>query len=206
VEFLLNGKQQIKKSGLAIINPYNIKDVSKLKHYINQYRDENKNNIIILSIHWGDNWGFDIPSEFKLFAHQCIDECNIQIIHGHSSHHIKGFEIYKQSLILYGCGDFLSDYEGINNKRDREYKSDLSFMYFIDINKENGQIEDIILKGSKVKHFSIQEAQDNDLKWLENTIIKQCQLLNVQLFKHKNDGKLHLKQENKEDEIKNEVE
>jgi Bacterial capsule synthesis protein PGA_cap len=36
-----------------------------------------------------------------------------RVVHGHSSHHPKGVEVYRQMRILYGCGDFLNDYEGI---------------------------------------------------------------------------------------------
>ncbi len=42
-----------------------------------------------------------------------MDEAAVDIVHGHSSHHPKGIEAYKGKPILYGCGDFLSDYEGI---------------------------------------------------------------------------------------------
>jgi len=37
----------------------------------------------------------------------------VDIVHGHSSHHVKGIEVHRGKLILYGCGDFIDDYEGI---------------------------------------------------------------------------------------------
>lgn len=37
----------------------------------------------------------------------------MDLIHGYSSHHRKAIEVYKDKLILYGCGDLLNDYEGI---------------------------------------------------------------------------------------------
>ena len=66
------------------------------------------------SIHWGDNWGYDIPREQTTFAHKLIDEAGVDVIHGHSSHHPKGIEVYKDKPIIYGCGDFIDDYEGIS--------------------------------------------------------------------------------------------
>jgi hypothetical protein len=35
------------------------------------------------------------------------------VVHGHSSHHAKGAELYRGRLIMYGAGDLVSDYEGI---------------------------------------------------------------------------------------------
>ncbi len=71
-------------------------------------------DIVIASIHWGGNWGYQISCGQQEFAHQLIDDADVDIVHGHSSHHVKGIEVYKGKLILYGCGDFLNDYEGIS--------------------------------------------------------------------------------------------
>lgn len=40
-------------------------------------------------------------------AHFLIDECQVDIIHGHSAHHLQGIEIRNGKVILYGCGDAL---------------------------------------------------------------------------------------------------
>jgi poly-gamma-glutamate synthesis protein (capsule biosynthesis protein) len=39
------------------------------------------------------------------FAHRLIDE-GVDLVHGHSSHHIKALELYRGQPIFYGCGDF----------------------------------------------------------------------------------------------------
>ncbi len=88
------------------------------------------NMVVVMSVHWGGNWGFDIPKEQMRFAHELVDKCGIDLIHGHSSHHVKAFEVYKGKLILYGCGDFLNDYEGIGlsfHKQKRGTHNDLCF-------------------------------------------------------------------------------
>jgi poly-gamma-glutamate capsule biosynthesis protein CapA/YwtB (metallophosphatase superfamily) len=51
-------------------------------------------DIVVASIHWGDNWGYDIPPAQTEFAHKLIDEAGVEVIHGHSSHHVKGIEVY----------------------------------------------------------------------------------------------------------------
>jgi poly-gamma-glutamate capsule biosynthesis protein CapA/YwtB (metallophosphatase superfamily) len=70
-------------------------------------------DLAIVSLHWGSNWGYEIPEEQQLFARTLIDRANVSVVHGHSSHHAKAIEVYHKRLILYGCGDFLNDYEGI---------------------------------------------------------------------------------------------
>ncbi len=75
-------------------------------------------DIIIVSVHWGPNWGNEVPESQRWFARELIDRAGISILHGHSSHHAKAIEVYKNRLILYGCGDFLNDYEGIRGHEE----------------------------------------------------------------------------------------
>lgn len=63
-------------------------------------------DVVVLSIHWGGNWGYAVPPAQRSFAHALID-AGVDVVHGHSSHHPKGIEVYRDRLILYGCGDFL---------------------------------------------------------------------------------------------------
>ena len=84
-------------------------------------------DLALASIHWGGNWGYQIPAAEREFAHALIDRAGVDLIHGHSSHHPKAIEIYRDKLILYGCGDFLNDYEGIAGYE--QYRGDLVLMY-----------------------------------------------------------------------------
>jgi len=85
-----------------------------------------RGDIVVASIHWGRNWGYEVPPDQISFAHGLIDEAEVDIIHGHSSHHVKGIEVYQGKLILYGCGDFLNDYEGISGYE--AYGDDLTLL------------------------------------------------------------------------------
>jgi poly-gamma-glutamate synthesis protein (capsule biosynthesis protein) len=62
-------------------------------------------------VHWGSNWGFDVPAEIKSAARLWTQGADI--VHGHSSHHFRGVELVGSKLILYGCGDLINDYETI---------------------------------------------------------------------------------------------
>ena len=79
---------------------------------------------MIFSVHWGSNWGYDVPEEQIDFARALIDSGAVDIVHGHSSHHVRPLEIYKGKLIVYGAGDFLNDYEGIEG--NESYRDDLA--------------------------------------------------------------------------------
>src|SRR5437870_3092487 len=94
-------------------------------------------DLLVASIHWGTNWGYDIPPQQIAFAHRLVEE-GIAIVHGHSSHHVRGIEVFKDCLILYGCGDFLTDYEGISGYES--FRSDLALMYLIELDSRTGQL------------------------------------------------------------------
>ena len=79
-------------------------------------------DVIVASIHWGGNWGYRTRDEEIRFAHQLIEH-GIAVVHGHSSHHVKTAEIHSDRLVLYGCGDFVNDYEGISGYE--VFRSDL---------------------------------------------------------------------------------
>lgn len=66
----------------------------------------------IPALGWG-NWGYGVTRRTREFAHELLDHAGVDLIHGHSSHHPLGIEVYRDKLILYGCGDFINDYEGI---------------------------------------------------------------------------------------------
>jgi poly-gamma-glutamate synthesis protein (capsule biosynthesis protein) len=87
-----------------------------------------KGDALVASIHWGANWGYQIGADEVRFAHELIDTAGFDVIHGHSSHHPKAIEVYREKPILYGCGDFINDYEGITGYD--EFRSELTLMYF----------------------------------------------------------------------------
>lgn len=61
-------------------------------------------DIVVASIHWGRNWGYEVPPAQRRFARWLLDG-GVDIVHGHSSHHVRPIELYRDKLILYGCGN-----------------------------------------------------------------------------------------------------
>jgi poly-gamma-glutamate capsule biosynthesis protein CapA/YwtB (metallophosphatase superfamily) len=120
-------------------------------------------DLIIASIHWGGNWGYEIPRDQILFAHRLIEN-GIAIVHGHSSHHVKAIEVFKEHLILHGCGDFVTDYEGISGYE--MFRGDLALMYLIEIDSRCGELITAPLVPMRMRRFSLERASVADTDWL----------------------------------------
>jgi poly-gamma-glutamate synthesis protein (capsule biosynthesis protein) len=120
-------------------------------------------DVMIASIHWGGNWGHEIFREQVDFAHLLVEE-GVTIVHGHSSHHIKSFEVYQDRLILYGCGDFLSDYEGITGYE--MYRGDLTLMYLAQMDPRDGRLVGARLVPMQVRRFQLNRAAAADTRLL----------------------------------------
>ncbi len=126
---------------------------------------------MVASLHWGANWGYGVPRHQWKFAHRLINDAGVHVIHGHSSHHVKSIEVYKDQLILYGCGDFLDDYEGISGYED--YRGDLSLMYFATVEPCTGKLVSLRMTPMQIKHFRKNRASREDTEWLKDTLSRE---------------------------------
>ena len=132
-------------------------------------------DLVIVSIHWGSNWGYHIPDEQRAFAHALVDKAGVSIIHGHSSHHPRSIEIYRDRLILYGCGDLLNDYEGIRGYA--RYRDDLVLMYFVDLAPTCGSLRALKLLPLQIKKFRLSIPSQSDIEWIQATLDRECRRL-----------------------------
>jgi poly-gamma-glutamate synthesis protein (capsule biosynthesis protein) len=134
-------------------------------------RRARQGDVIIVSVHWGGNWGYDISGDQVNFAHRLIDDAGVHIVHGHSSHHVKGLEIYKGRLVLYGCGDFLNDYEGIGGYE--WYRPDRVLMFFPTVDAATGALVGLRLAPMQIRHFRLNRADRGDSAWLRDLLIRE---------------------------------
>ena len=119
-------------------------------------------DVVVASIHWGGNWGYEIPKDQIAFAHHLINE-GFDIIHGHSSHHAQAIEVFQERLILYGSGDFINDYEGITGYE--AFRGDLRLMYLVRVNLQ-GQLVSARLVPLQVRCFQLHRASPTETAWL----------------------------------------
>ena len=132
-------------------------------------------DIVVASIHWGENWGYRIPRDQRSFAHALIDAAGVDVVHGHSSHHAKGIEVHAGRPILYGCGDFLSDYEGIRGYE--EFRGDLPLMYFPSLDPSSGKLARFEMTPLQIKRFRLKRATKKDARWLRNVLEREGEKL-----------------------------
>jgi poly-gamma-glutamate synthesis protein (capsule biosynthesis protein) len=144
----------------------------RLRHAIEPWRQPH--TLVVLSLHWGPNWGFAIDAAHQRFAHQMIDDAGVDLVHGHSSHHVKGIEVHHGHLILYGCGDLLTDYEGITGYE--AYRGDLGLMYFANIDDDNALVG-LDMVPTRMHRFRITEADSQDTRWLATTLTRSGETL-----------------------------
>jgi poly-gamma-glutamate synthesis protein (capsule biosynthesis protein) len=141
-------------------------------------------DLVVVSLHWGGNWGYAIPAAHTRFAHALIEEAGVDLVHGHSSHHPLGIEIYKGKPILYGCGDLIDDYEGISGHE--EYRIELALLYLVTLDRARGELvalEMIPLRRSK---FRLNRATRDDIDWLRKTLDRESRLPGARITRSKN--------------------
>lgn len=137
-------------------------------------------DVIVASIHWGPNWGYEIPWKEREFAHRLIDDAGVDVVHGHSSHHPKGIEVYQDRPILYGCGDFLNDYEGIRGRE--EFRSHLVLMYFPEMDGSTGKLLRFSLTPMQIRRFRLNRPSPEDARWLRDRLDRECEKLGASVL------------------------
>jgi poly-gamma-glutamate capsule biosynthesis protein CapA/YwtB (metallophosphatase superfamily) len=124
-------------------------------------------DVAVVSIHWGDNWGYDVPAAHVRFAHRLLDG-GVDVVHGHSSHHPRPIEIYRNKLILYGCGDFITDYEGISGYE--QFRDDLVLMYFPRISPGSGELVALHVAPLQIRRMQLVRPSNGDVEWLRRRL------------------------------------
>ena len=121
-------------------------------------------DLVLLSMHWGSNWGYEVSHRQRSFARRLIDAGAADVVHGHSSHHPRPIEIYREHLILYGCGDFLNDYEGICGHE--AFRPELALMFFPRLEAATGKLLELALTPTRTRRFRVGLADSEEADWL----------------------------------------
>lgn len=126
-------------------------------------------DVVIVSVHWGSNWGYHVHDDHVRFAHRLIDG-GVDVIHGHSSHHPRPIEVYRGKLVLYGCGDFIDDYEGISGYE--EFRDDLRLLYLASVARESGTLDTLRIVPMQARRLQLRHASAMDGEWLRSMLEK----------------------------------
>jgi poly-gamma-glutamate synthesis protein (capsule biosynthesis protein) len=157
------------RPGVNLLPDLSDATINRIREIIAQFRC--KNDVVVASLHWGGNWGYAILPEQRWFAHQLIDEAGVDLVHGHSSHHVKGIEVYRDRLILYGCGDFVTDYEGISGYED--FRGDFALMYFASVEVASGRLIRLDMTPLQARQMRLRRASTADVAWLRDLLDRQ---------------------------------
>lgn len=128
-------------------------------------------DLVVASVHWGGNWEYAIAGAQRDFAHRLIDQGGVDLVHGHSAHHVKGIEVYGGKLILYGCGDLLTDYEGISGYRP--FRGDLGLLYFPRLQLPDGRLSGLRMVPMRMRRFRLNRASAAEAGWLRGVLERE---------------------------------
>lgn len=104
---------KLNKDNQDLIGYYRNLDTMKLDQ---QHKDiikeevslaKKKSNVVIVSVHWGDEFTYNINDEQKELANY-LSELGVDVVIGHHSHCIQPLEWIDDTLVIYSLGSFVS--------------------------------------------------------------------------------------------------
>ncbi|MDQ7250512.1 CapA family protein [Dongia sedimenti] len=165
------------RPGVALLSDFTDRSLEAVAAVIG--RVKRPGDLALVSIHWGGNWGYTISAEQRRFAQGLTRSAGVDLVHGHSSHHPRGLEVHEGKLILYGCGDFLNDYEGIGG--EEKYRPDLTLAYLPELDPATGNLTNLAMLPFHVAKFQLHTAKAEEADWLAATLTRQGQALGTRV-------------------------
>lgn len=123
-------------------------------------------DFLIVSTHWGPNWGYRPQPEHIPFG-RCMIDAGADVIFGHSCHVFQGIEIYKGRPIIYSAGDFIDDYAV-----DKIERNDQSFIFTLET--RDSQIYRLRLYPTIIDDFQARLAPQSEAKEISGKMQKLC--------------------------------
>ena len=146
----------------------------------------------VVSMHWGPNYAWHPAHEIRGLAKWLVEECDVDLIHGHSSHHVQGVEVLqnpkgRKALVVYGCGDFVDDY-AVNER----FRNDLSAAWRVGVRDSVGageetegklEITKLEVFPNRIKTFQahLLEPDDGDHRWVTRKFRELCKEMGTQV-------------------------
>jgi poly-gamma-glutamate synthesis protein (capsule biosynthesis protein) len=76
---------------------------------------------------------------------------------------------------MYGCGDFINDYEGIMGHE--AFRDDLCLMYFLTIDPAHGKLMRLEMLPQQIRNFRLNTVSERDARWLRRNLQMQGKML-----------------------------
>lgn len=144
--------------------PVNIHD-NRAKRLFELVRQTKKEaDFLIVSTHWGPNWGYRPPARPHPVWSPLID-AGADVVFGHSCHVFQGIELYEGRPIIYGAGDFIDDYAV-----DEIERNDQSFIFTVET--RDSQIYRLRLYPTVIRDFQARLATQGEAREISGKIQK----------------------------------
>jgi poly-gamma-glutamate synthesis protein (capsule biosynthesis protein) len=169
----------MRRAGIALLPDLSVATAAQLAEDIVSRRGPDDR--VVVSIHWGDNWGLGVPQAHRDFAHRLIDSRAVEVVHGHSSHHPLPVEVYRSKLILYGCGDLINDCEG--TAEHGSLRGDVGCLYIVTLRSGSGRLDTLDIVPLQRRRFRLGTADAAAQEWL-GQVFASGQSLGEQPVRH----------------------
>ena len=80
-------------------------------------------------------------------------------------------------MILYGCGDFITDYEGIAGYET--FRDDLVLMYLPALRTSDGMLARLTMIPYQLRRFRLNRAAQQDAEWLRDVLDRESRRFNT---------------------------
>ncbi|MDX5349296.1 MAG: CapA family protein, partial [Paracoccaceae bacterium] len=130
-------------------------------------------DIVLLSIHWGGNWGYLVPQAHRALAAALVGQ-GVDLLFGHSSHHPRAAAVMAGRLVLYGAGDLINDYEGIGGKDP--FRPELVLGYVADLQRDSGALLALEMLPYRLHRFRLERADSEARGWLARRLDREARV------------------------------
>lgn len=145
-------------------------------------------DLVVVSLHWGAQWGYEVTAEQRRFAHALVDTAGVDLVWGQASRHPRPIEVYRGRLILYGVGTFLKDAGWAVGHE--HLRPELAALYLPRL-AADGSLRELCLWPVHVHLFRLRRACASETLWLARALGSACHPHGSALVPH-GDGSLRL--------------
>lgn len=136
-------------------------------------------DLVIVSAHWGGNWGAQVPRRHRTFARALVD-AGADVVFGHSPHIVRGVEVYRGRPILYAAGDFVDDYAV-----DPVERNDRAFVFVV--RTEGAVPAELRLHPTEIVDFHARVARRHAAE-IAHEMARRCARLGTRADWHDDEG------------------
>ena len=165
------------RPGLLVVDDWSTAVCERIADRVSAVR--RPGDVVVASVHWGSNWGYAISGGQRRLAHALVDLAGVDVIFGHSSHHARPIEFYRDRPILYGTGDFITDYEGIGGYE--EFRNDLVLGWFIEVDEASGRLVGLRAAPFQSRRFRLERPSRADVAWLAEVLDHHSRVFGVRV-------------------------